>query len=98
MAADLRPKSEREELDRAEHAKAVLDNPLVKEALQTLKDDVINAWEQTNMRDAEAREKAWMYYVTVKKFENLFLNFIATGKMAAIQLEEKRLFNIFRGK
>lgn len=83
---------------RAEHAQAILTNPLVKEVLDALEKDIISAWETTPMRDSEAREKAWMYYLTVRKFRNTFLGFIETGKMASMQIEEKRRFKLFGGK
>ena len=88
-----------EEINRAAHAEAVLKNPLVKEVLDRLEADIVKAWEGTNPRDQEARERGWMFYVTVRKFRNQFLSYIETGKMASVQLEEKRRFQLFsRGK
>ena len=86
------------ELSRAAEAEAVLNNPLVKEVLDSLEKDVIAAWENTPMRDIEAREKAWMYYVAVRKFRNTFINFIDTGRMASLQLESKRKLRSLGGK
>jgi len=86
------------ELSRATDADAVLKNPLVQEVLDSLEKDIISAWEATPMRDVEAREKAWMYYLTVRKFRNTFINFIETGRMASMQLETKRKFQLFGGR
>ena len=87
-----------DELHRSQQAELILKNPLVKEVLDSLEKDIISAWENTPMRDAEAREKAWMYYLTVRKFRNTFINFIETGRMASMQLETKRKLRIFGGR
>ena len=86
------------ELQRASQAELVLKNPLVQEVLDTLEKDIVRAWEQTPAHDTEARERGWMFYITVRKFRNTFQSFIETGKMASVQLEEKRRFNIFGGR
>lgn len=86
------------ELSRGSEAEAILNNALVKEVLDSLEKEVIAAWENTPMRDTEAREKAWLYYITVRKFRNTFVSFIETGRMASMQLETKRKFSIFGGR
>lgn len=86
-----------QEINRASQAEAVMKNPLVNEVLDLLEKDIITAWENTPMRDQEAREKAWMYYITVRKFRNVFTTYIETGRMASMQLEQKKLFRIFGG-
>ena len=55
------------ELSRAADAEAILNNALVKEVLDSLEKDIITAWEATPMRDVEAREKAWMYYLKIRR-------------------------------
>lgn len=80
----------RVELDRANKAKALLESEMLKEILDTLERDTIDLWEQTPSRDNEAREKLWMFYVVTRKFRNTLLKAIETGKMAEIQLAEKR--------
>lgn len=87
-----------QEQARASQAEQVLKNPLVMEVLDRLEKDIINTWEVTPMRDMEAREKAWLWFVTVRKFRNTFLGFIETGKLASVQLEEKRRFKLFGGR
>ncbi len=87
-----------QEIFRASKAEAVLNNPLVTEVLDLLEKDIITAWEATPMRDTEAREKAWMYYLTVRKFRNIFTTYIETGRMASMQLEQKKLFRLFGGR
>ena len=86
------------EINRGAEADALMKNPLVKEALDTLEKEIVLAWENTPMRDHEAREKAWMFYVTVRKFRNIFFSFVETGKLASFQLNEKKTFNIFGGR
>ena len=86
-----------QEINRAAQEQAVLKNPLDAEVLDSLEKEIITAWESTPMRDTEAREKAWMYYLTVRKFRNIFTSYIETGRMASMQLEQKKLFRIFGG-
>jgi hypothetical protein len=63
--------------------------------LDAIEHDILVAWEATNFRDTEAREKAWAFYLASKKFRNTLTNYIQTGKMAVMQLEEKKRFQIF---
>lgn len=95
LTEDQKLQSER---SRAADAEMILKNPLVQEVLDSLEKEVIAAWENTPMRDTEAREKAWVYYITVRKFRNTFVSFIETGRMASIQLETKRKLKLFGGR
>lgn len=86
-----------QEINRADMARQVLDNPVFKECLELVEKEIIEAWAQSNFRDNEGREKAWMMIVYGRKIRDILLSCIETGKMAQIQLEEKRRFRLFGG-
>ena len=85
-----------DEIQRGDMAKTVMSNPVFTEALDQIEKDILSAWEGTNPRDTEAREKAWAFYVASKKIRATLQSYIETGHMAVMQLEEKRRFNVFR--
>ena len=75
---------------RGERARQILEDPMVRDALDAIEAETIAKWEMTPARDTEAREKLWMFYVVSKKFRNTLKETMDTGKMAAIQLSEKQ--------
>lgn len=82
----------RAELERASKARAVMDSPIVKEALEMIERETLAVWEQTPSRDTDARERLWMFYVITKKFRNTFQQAMETGRMAELQLQQKEGF------
>ena len=87
--------TEQEELTRAELADSLLKNPLFVETLDAMEAEIVAAWEMTQMRDTEARERGWSHYIAVRQFRNRLESVVATGKMARLQLEEKKRAGIF---
>lgn len=75
---------------RAEHAARLLNDPLMKEALESLELEIIAQWDVCPVRDVEARETLWRFYKTAKKFQSVFIGAIQSGKIAALQ-DEKTL-------
>lgn len=87
-----------DEVQRADMAQMILSSPVMKEALDRIESEILSAWELTGPRDTEAREKAWNFYLAAKKFRSTLTNFIQTGQMARMQLEESKRFHLFRSK
>jgi hypothetical protein len=85
-----------DEIQRGDLAKALLESPLLQEALGEIEKSILMAWEQTSPRDTEAREKAWAFYLASKKFKATLVNYIETGRMANLQLQEKKRLSLFR--
>lgn len=75
-----------EELSRAEQAAQILRAPLVREALDGIKNGLIDSWRQAPVKDSELREKLWAIYVGACKFEELLQSHIETGKLAKAQI------------
>lgn len=69
-----------EVIRRGDNAARILAEPVVKEALESMKAEIIRAWSETPARDAEAREWVWRQYKAVEKFEGLLKGYMETGK------------------
>lgn len=69
-------------------ARAVLNNPAFKDAMQKMKQEVIDRWAACPARDTEGREWLWQHYQVALKFEETLVEALNTGKLA---LQEKEL-------
>lgn len=85
-----------EELHRAERARQILEDPLVKEALKEIRDAIVEQWRTAPVKDSELKEKLWSIFGATHKFEQLLRSHIETGKMAAIQEDRKGMFDWLR--
>ena len=79
-----------EDLQRAEHAKALLSDKMLKDALESIEKEIMERWEACPARDREGREELWIYYKTAKKFRGMLQGAIESGKVAEFELERKR--------
>ena len=91
-----------EQTFRGERAKQLLADPMIVEALQAIKNELIQTWEATPARDIQAREWLWMMHQASLRFESVFKGFIDTGKIAKDQLVYKqslaaRTFQMMKG-
>ena len=80
------------DIGRAERARAILEDEMVKGALADMKRLIVEAWEQSPVRDVEGREHLHRYLKVIGQFEGAFIAHITTGKVAAhhIRAEEER--------
>jgi hypothetical protein len=83
---------QRNATQRADAAKRIMDDPLVKEALQSVEDGITEAWKDVPARDVEAREHLHRLLQAKRQFENVFRICIETGAIARaeLQAEEER--------
>jgi hypothetical protein len=91
--------STEEEIRRAERARALLDDPLVAEALAALERAAIEEWRATAARDVETRERAWLMLQLARRFRAHFENLVAAGTLAKgrlAALDAERRFARFR--
>ena len=70
-----------EQIHRAAHAQALKDNPVLAEALDAWKTDLMKAWEQSPARDAEGREKLFLMVQASKQFQTYIQTLVDNGKM-----------------
>ena len=92
--ADLEEQKRYLELQRADQAKVLLENPMLKSALEDIETEVLRMMESTH--DTELVLKLHRMLVCGRKFKNILQSHLETGKMAAIELEQKRKFNLLK--
>lgn len=74
------------DLARGARAKEILENELYIEAFQTIKDEVLEAWQQSPSRDLEGREKLYLMLGMLNKVQSTLQTVMETGKIAQAQL------------
>jgi hypothetical protein len=87
------------DIDRAEHASRLLNDQLLQDALQTIRNEVVRTWLDCPARDDKGKEALWQLAKTADKFELLLRGYIETGKLATVNLkhfeERKGLRRVF---
>jgi len=78
----------RERQDRAAKAEALLRNELFVEAFEYLDEQFINAWRNSGIDDAEAREKLFHLMQALGAVKGYFSSVVEDGKLAKAQLDE----------
>ena len=68
-----------EELNQANKAKQLFENPLLKESFDKLKKLYTESLFNTGATEIEAREKLWLAYNVVNKVEQNLIEIIDTG-------------------
>lgn len=79
-----------EELNRAAECNQILGNRYVQEALNQIKEGLVEQWSRTPVKDSELRDKIWAIYNGAVKFEEILRTHIDTGKMVRVEQEQKR--------
>ncbi len=74
--------SPEEQVARAANARSLLENPLLAETLQQMKDEVIEQWKKSPAKDEKGREKLWLTHALVEKLEGTLLLTVEQGKVA----------------
>lgn len=72
---------------RAAHAKRLMEDPLLKEALANIRDAAIEAWERTGAEQKEAREIAYLTMKVVGRVKVELESIIVNGKIAANRIQ-----------
>jgi hypothetical protein len=79
-----------QQINRAEHAKRLLEDELLNEALDIIEKEVIAQWEAVPVRDMEGREELWKLYKTAKKFRGILHGVVNSGTLSVHALREKQ--------
>ena len=91
---DLDDAKRYQEIERADRAKAVLENPVYREAFDELEQQLLVQME-TTVKPEDVLQLHKMF-VCNRRVKNLLAGHIETGKLAAIQLEQKRKFSMLK--
>ena len=70
---------------RGDAATRVLSDPVVKEAIETLKREIIEQWAATPARDTEGREWVWRHYKVAERFEGMLMGFAEAGRLEKLK-------------
>ena len=77
------------EIERAEQARQLLDNPLLKEAFKSMQEGFIEVWYASPVKDKELRDTVHAMYCASRKLEEILRSVINGGKIAAENLKVK---------
>ena len=72
---------------RAQQAKVLLDDPLLKEAFATLERSYIDEWRSTDPADMDGRERLFLAVNQVERVKSNLAAVISDGTLAAKELE-----------
>ena len=72
------------DLRREEHARRLLEDVLLKEAFDTLREDLMNRWSHSGTTDSEARESIWLAIRLLDKIDGHIRSIVETGHMAKV--------------
>lgn len=78
----------RTQMDRGERANRILAEPLVKEAFDKIRAEIIEAWENSAADDERGRHNAYLLQRLLRNFESHFKQIVRTGEAAKRELLE----------
>jgi hypothetical protein len=81
-------------IQRAERAKQLLAEPLIKDSLDRLEKDIFEAWARAGIRDKEGQHELHLMVQTARKFRALLEQVMVTGQIEANQLKTPPLTRI----
>ena len=87
----------RREVQRGADAQALLDNPLLTEALEAFEKEITDQWKKSPLRDVEGREKLRLMLEASAKFSAYIKAAADTGKLAVEQIRQKSAMDRARG-
>ena len=77
-----------QQVSRGTRAKALLDDPLLKEGFEYLFEQYRTEIFNTNYKDDEQRQVLWMAFNMLDKIKGHLLTAMETGKLASSELEQ----------
>ena len=82
------------EVKRGEQASQVLDNPLFQESVEKVREGIIRSMATSPLGDSETHNRLVIAMQLLNQIEKQLIDVIQTGKMAAIQTDNK--FKLFK--
>lgn len=76
----------RVDMNRADRAKRILEDEMVRDALSSMRSSITEKWESSKESDTEGRERAFRMLHALNEFERYFTTIIQTGKYATAEL------------
>lgn len=78
------------EIARGQQARAIVEAPIFREAVDGLRDQLMAEWRNTAGRDTQGREQLWLAQNLLQRIEAHLTAAMTTGQMASMQLDRKR--------
>jgi hypothetical protein len=78
------------EVKRGEQASQVLDNPLFKESIEKVREGIIKSMATSPLGDDTTHNRLVIALQLLNQIEKQLIDVMQTGKMAAIQTDNKR--------
>jgi hypothetical protein len=70
--------------ERERRANSLINDPLLKEAFDVLKEDLMNRWNHSGSTDLQARESIWLAMRLLDRIHGHINSIVETGHMAEI--------------
>ena len=70
--------------ERERRAQSLINDPLLKESFDVLKEDLMNRWNHSGSTDLEARESIWLAMRLLDRIHGHINSIVETGHMAKI--------------
>ncbi len=83
-----------EEVKRGEQASVVLDNPIYKEAMAKVKENIVNTMATSPLGDEKTHNRLVIALQLLNQIEKQLTDVMNTGKLASIQTDRPK-FKIF---
>lgn len=77
----------REDLDRAGRAEALMRDPLIIEAFETLEKEFVSAWKESAITDQTSREHIYHLLQALEAMKGHFQTVLESGKLAKDRLK-----------
>ena len=77
--------------ERERRARSLLEDPLLKEAFDVLKEDLMSRWNNSGSADLQARESIWLAMRLLDRIHGHVTSIIETGHMNKILDEQHPL-------
>jgi hypothetical protein len=84
---------------RGDHAKRLIEDELLNEAINTIEKEILDQWEACPVRDVDGRELLWKYFKTARKFRGILEGVLQNGKVASFREKQSiadKAVNIFK--
>ena len=88
MLKQVEPVGEKEQIIRGHAAEDLLNNPLYKEAIATVREGIIHGIESSAMGDDQSHNRFAIALQLLNSIEKQLRNHVETGKIAQIQVRE----------
>ena len=83
------------EIKRGDEAQRILGNPVYQEAVQKVRDGLIQSMAASALGDATTHNRLVIGLQLLTQIEKQLQSVMETGKMAQIQVQDKNKFNFF---